>query len=152
MKIINPSYEILTEINNSFLKQIEIAGRTCYKSEDRITDDSAKLFVKKLIERGHEAMIECAPSIVVKFICNRGFTHELVRHRICSYAQESTRYCNYSKDKHNNEITFIRPPFLLVENQKNLKYRIWSDAMKDSEVHYLDLITNGCSPQEAIER
>jgi len=88
MKIINPSYEILTDLNGAeILQTVERAARTCYKSEDKITDDSAHKLVSKLIERGHEAMLEHC-SFSVKFICNRGVTHELVRHRLCAYAQE----------------------------------------------------------------
>lgn len=98
MKIINASTEILTPITGDELRQIEYAGRTCYKSEDKITDDSAKKFVENLIKRGHEAMLEHS-SLSVKFICDRGVSHELVRHRMASFAQESTRYCNYSQDK-----------------------------------------------------
>ena len=106
MKIIKPSYEILTPISDGGIKElqhIEKIGRVCYKSEDRITDDgeSAKKFVKMLINNGHEAMIEHS-SLSVKFVVDRGVSHELVRHRIASFAQESTRYCNYSKDKFGN--------------------------------------------------
>ena len=110
MKIINPSYEILTLITGDELKAIERAGRTCYKSEDKITDKSARKFVKGLISRKHEAMLEHS-SLSVRFICDRGVSHELVRHRMASFAQESTRYCNYSQDKFENELTFIRPCF-----------------------------------------
>lgn len=93
MKIIEQSYEILS-VPEGLLQTLERAGRTCYKSEDKITSDSAEKFVKMLIARGHHAMIEFG-SIIVKFITNRGVTHELVRHRLCSFAQESTRYVNY---------------------------------------------------------
>lgn len=115
MKIINASYEILTDISpygTIELEQIERAARTCYKSEDKITDqgESAKRLIGKLIENGHEAMLEHS-MLSVKFICDRGISHELVRHRLASFAQESTRYCNYSDDKFGNELTFIRPCF-----------------------------------------
>ena len=148
MKIIDPSYETILGPDDTYLQLIELAGRTCYKSEDKITKDSAKIFVKKLIENGHEAMIECAPLISVKFICNRGFSHEMVRHRLCSFAQESTRYCNYSKDKHNNEITVIRPSFLRGL-EDGTKWIAWCQAMSFSEEKYLLLLHEGCSPQEA---
>ena len=85
MKIINASYHIETPIGGAeILKRIEKAGRTCYKSEDRITEESAKVFVRKLIERGHESVLE-HESITVRFICDRGISHEIVRHRLASY-------------------------------------------------------------------
>jgi thymidylate synthase (FAD) len=107
MNIIKPNFKIETEINGAeLLKQIERIGRTCYKSEDKITDDSAVKFVAGLIQRGHEAMIE-HNAITVRFTCDRGVSHELVRHRLASFGQESTRYCNYSNDKFGNEINVI---------------------------------------------
>ena len=112
MKLIKPSYEILTNIDGQqILKHIEQIARVCYKSENNITDESAKTFVNGLVKRGHTAMIEHS-SISVKFICDRGVSHELVRHRLASFAQESTRYCDYSKDKFNGELTFIIPEWL----------------------------------------
>lgn len=145
MKIINASYEILTPITGEELKMIERGGRTCYKSEDKITDESARKFVKNLIKRGHEAMLEHA-SLSVKFICDRGVSHELVRHRLASFAQESTRYCNYSQDKFGNELTFIKPCFW---DDDDYNYIVWKTAMDDAESHYLEMICNGASPQEA---
>lgn len=147
MKIINPSYQILTLITGNELKDIERASRTCYKSEDKITDESAKTFVKGLIKRGHEAMLEHGPSLSVKFICDRGVSHELVRHRLASFAQESTRYCNYSNDKFGNELTFIQPCFW---DEKSQEYSEWYCAMKDAEKSYLRLINEcKCHPQQA---
>ena len=132
VKIINPSYEILTPINgNEILKLIELAGRTCYKSHDLITDESAKNFVQKIAQRGHESVIEHF-NISVRFICNRGFTHELVRHRLAAYSQESTRYCNYSKDKFGNEITTIKP-FEVEEGTK--EFDLWKEAMEMLKNH-----------------
>lgn len=115
MKIIKPKAEILRpsqtkEAIDAIYKNIEIAGRTCYKSEDKITPESARKFVKGLIKRGHEAMIEHA-SMTVRFTVDRGVSHELVRHRIASFAQESSRYCDYSQDKFGNEVTVIDPIF-----------------------------------------
>lgn len=149
MKIIKPSYEILTEISECGIKElqhIEKIGRVCYKSEDKITEDgeSAKKFVKMLIDRGHEAMIEHS-SLSIKFTVDRGVSHELVRHRIASFAQESTRYCNYSKDKFDNGITFIKPFFF----DDDVRYQKWFDAMVDTERTYLELLNNGATPQEA---
>lgn len=150
MKIINASYEILTPISDGGIKElqhIEKIGRVCYKSENNITEDgeSAKKFVKMLIDRGHEAMIEHS-SLSVKFIVDRGVSHELVRHRIASFAQESTRYCNYSKDKFGKEITVIKPCFL-EENTNN--YNLWKTIMENDELYYFALLETGLSPQEA---
>jgi thymidylate synthase (FAD) len=149
MKIIKSSYEILTPINrNEILKSIEVAGRTCYKSEDKITVDSASKFVKMLINRGHEAMIE-HNNITVKFICDRGVSHEIVRHRIASYAQESTRYCNYSNDKFGNTITVIEPCFWSEEGVDDDKFALWKCACEYAESYYFKLIKSGASAQEA---
>ena len=151
MKIINASTEILTPITGDELRQIEYAGRTCYKSEDKITDDSAKKFVENLIKRGHEAMLEHS-SLSVKFICDRGVSHELVRHRLASFAQESTRYCNYSKDKFGNELTFIKPCFFIEKEDsifRRADYELWRTAMAVAEDTYFQMIKYGCTPQEA---
>ena len=146
MKIINASYRIETPIyGEELLKSIEKAGRTCYKSEDRITEESAKSFVQKLIERGHESVLE-HESITVRFICDRGISHEIVRHRLASYSQESTRYCNYSGDRFGSELTFIRPCFLMG---KPWAYCAWDNAMGFAENVYFDLLSDGCTPQEA---
>lgn len=145
MKIIKAGYEILTPIIGDELKLIEIAGRTCYKSDNKITEESAKKFVANIIKMGHEAMLEHS-FLSVKFIVDRGVSHELVRHRLTSFAQESTRYCNYSKDKFGNEITFIEPYFFI--NDLN-KYGVWYGAMLAAENAYLELIGNGATPQEA---
>ena len=156
MKIIKPSYEILTPISDGGIKElqhIEKIGRVCYKSEDRITDDgeSAKKFVKMLISNGQEAMIEHS-SLSVKFVVDRGVSHELVRHRIASFAQESTRYCNYSKDKFGNEITVILPCFFdtgmgILSN--SLVYQEWKSACECAEERYFNLLKMGATPQEA---
>jgi len=149
MRIIEPSFEIISPTNingNDILKEIEKIARTCYKSEDKITDLSAQDLICQLLKRGHEAMLEFGPSITVKFICNRGFTHELVRHRIASFAQESTRYCNYSKDKHGSEITVIEPSSL---DPMSHNYLVWKDAMESSEKAYMHLIECQVPPQIA---
>ena len=156
MKIIKPSYEILTPISDGGIKElqhIEKIGRVCYKSENRMTDDgeSAKKFVKMLISNGHEAMIEHS-SLSVKFVVDRGVSHELVRHRIASFAQESTRYCNYSKDKFGNEITVILPCFFdtgmgILSN--SLVYQEWKSACECAEERYFNLLKMGATPQQA---
>ena len=146
MKIINASYRIETPIDGAeILKRIEKAGRTCYKSEDRITEESAKSFVRMLIERGHESVLE-HESITVRFICDRGVSHEIVRHRLASYSQESTRYCNYSGDRFGYEITFIKPYFL---KEGTVAYASWSTAMHLANIMYSDMLAEGCTPQEA---
>lgn len=147
MKIINASYRIETPTysGEKLLKSIEQAGRTCYKSEDRITDESAEAFVRMLIERGHESVLEHA-SITVRFVCDRGVSHEIVRHRIASFSQESTRYCNYSNDRFRNEITFIKPCFL---EDGTGGYKLWKQAMFVAEKEYFDLLNWGFTPQEA---
>lgn len=144
MKIIKANAWIEDEINGmDILKKIEKAGRVCYKSEDRITEDSAIRFVKNILNRGHESVIEHI-SVTARFICDRGVTHEIVRHRIASYSQESTRYVNYGNEK--NELTFIKPCFW-EENSSNLS--IWKASMKAVEQDYLTLLELGSTPQEA---
>lgn len=155
MQIIKPSYDILTPISEGGieeLKHIEKIARVCYKSEDKISKDgsSAKKLIKNLIDRGHEAMIEHS-SLSVKFICDRGVSHELVRHRIASFAQESTRYCNYANDKFGNELTFILPFFYNKLDRKPGmgEFELWKRAMQAAENYYIDLIEAGSTPQEA---
>lgn len=146
MRVVKPSFEILTPIDReSMCKQIELVARTCYKSEDRITDESAPKMVKGLIKSQHTAMIEHA-HISVKFICDRGVSHEIVRHRMASYAQESTRYCNYSSGKHGNEITVIEPCFFKKDSNE---YAAWLYACHTCEKAYMQLLSLGCTPQEA---
>lgn len=146
MKIIEPSFEILDDINGKeMLKKIELAARTCYKSEDKITDDSAEKFVRNLIKRGHESALE-HEKVSVRIICDRGVSHEIVRHRLASYSQESTRYVCYDNGKHSREMTFIRPCFL---REGSVSYNDWKYAMRSAEDFYVSLISNGCSPQEA---
>ena len=148
MKIVKAGYEIITPIDReSILKRIEEIGRVCYKSEDKITDDSAPKFVKMLIERGHEAMIEHC-SLSVKFICDRGILAEITRHRIASFSAESSRYCNYAKDKFGYEITVIEPCFYNTEERQE-EFNQWVNQMWSAERTYFNLIKNGSSPQEA---
>ena len=155
MKVIVARYEILDKIDGmEVLKKIERAARTCYKSEYHIKEGSAERLVKSLIDRGHEAMLEHY-SFSIKFICDRGVSHELVRHRMASFAQESTRYCNYSKDKFGNELTFIYPRFWdryigLNEEPNALNlYKNWHTAMENAENAYFTLLEKGATPQEA---
>lgn len=146
MRIIEPGFEILDEVNGEeILKKIEKIGRVCYKSEDRISNDSAKKFVANILKRGHESVIE-HEKISVRIICDRGVTHEIVRHRIASYSQESTRYCNYSNEKFGKELTLIKP--LFWENNSK-EYSLWLDAMQTIEDTYNRLIELGAEPQQA---
>jgi len=146
VKIISASYEILSEIDGEkILKNIERAGRTCYKSEDLITTDSAKTFVEMILKRNHLAVIE-HESVSVKFVFDRGVSHEIVRQRLCSFAQESTRFCNYSKDKFDNSITVID----ISSHLKNKKsFDVWLNAMEKAQEAYLKLIELGEAPQIA---
>ena len=150
MIVIKPYFVIESNVNGSeALKLLEKAGRTCYKSEEKIADESAAEFVRKLVRSGHEAVIEHY-SVTVRVICDRGVTHEIVRHRLASYSQESTRYCNYSKDKFEGQVTFIEP-FFWDKNTEDgkRKYNIWKSAMELSEKKYMELISSGATPQEA---
>lgn len=160
MNVRTATYEILTPIDGvKELQQIEHIGRICYKSEKNISEDgcSAEKFVRMLITNGHEAMLEHS-TLSVKFIVDRGVTHELVRHRIASFAQESTRYCNYAGDKFGNSISVIdiengikldaKTQKLPAEDIFTLLHE-WTDAMRDAERHYMKMVELGATPQIA---
>lgn len=142
MKIIKPSFEILTKIPKNVLKHIELCGKTCYKSEHTITKDSAPKFVANIIKRNHESVLEHY-NISVRIICDRGVSHEIVRHRTASFSQESTRYCNYGN---HNQITVIAPCFF---EENTARYNLWSNAIVAAEDAYLELLKFGATPQEA---
>ena len=233
MKLVKPSFEIWEQPAGleGVYKQIERAGRVCYKSEDKITENSAKPFVGRMIESGHGAMLEhgtvylampletmlpieingwgkytknpyskgfkvcevngqkrvavttnlrvlvengwlddlqyiCEPTkyherrITVHFVCDRGVSHEFVRHRVMSFAQESTRYCNYSKNKFGNELTFIIPCWV-GEGQENASLEdrdicgntyadlCFKENLAKAERAYFTLIKQGWTPQQA---
>ena len=167
MRIIDASYEVLSFPSLSI---VELAGRTCYKSEDRITQDSEINFITKLIRSGHESVLEHVTA-TVRFIVDRGVSHELVRHRLAAYSQESTRYCNYSKGKFDGEITVIRPCWYPretfetptdmspAEHKRELRTKydelflrravFWKFACEESEHSYMQMLRDGASPQEA---
>lgn len=222
MKLIKPSFEIWEQSAGleGVYKQIEKVGRVCYKSEDKITEDSAKPFVDRMIKSGHGAMLEhgtvylyirrngneslevdryllnpyskvvfrqflgsrdmeiyittnlrvlvengwlgdlkyiCEPTehherrVTVHFTCDRGVSHEFVRHRVMSFAQESTRYCNYSKDKFGGEITFVLPNWMTspIWDENDKAGHIFLQTMKISEGAYLELLSEGWTPQQA---
>lgn len=146
MQAIKPYTQIYKDFNGQkVLQKIEAAARTCYKSEGKIQEGSAAKMVASLIKSGHEAMLEHA-SVTVKFVVDRGISHELVRHRLASFAQESTRYCNYSKDDFGSEITFIIPEYL---EYKSEGWNIWKESMKQAEDAYFKMLDFGLSPQQA---
>lgn len=149
MKLIDQSYEIIT-ISWEPLLLIEQAGRTCYKSEELMSHHSSQEFAKKLIRRGHESVIEHA-SATVKFITNRGVTHELVRHRLAAYSQESTRYVNYG----GKDMEFIRPVWFGQYDPENYSAQAADIRFERmcyvAESHYNELLNLGWSPQQARE-
>ena len=146
MRIIKPSFEILDDINEEYiLEKIEKIGRVCYKSESKIAHDSAKKFITNIIKSGHESVIE-HEKVSVRIICDRGVSHEIVRHRIASYSQESTRYCNYADEKFGKELTLIKPVFWTEDSEQ---YKCWLNTMQKIEDAYNYLIETGAKPQEA---
>ncbi len=142
MRIVEPSFEIVDASN--LLSTIESAGRTCYKSEDKICDGSAEPFIEKIKNFKHESVLEHG-IISVRIVCDRGVSHEMVRHRLAAFSQESTRYCNYSKGKYGGEITVVEPQTKLNERQR----ATWHAAMQMAEAAYLKMVEAGCSAQQA---
>src|SRR3990172_4851483 len=156
MRLIRPSFEIMEVMGIGIsrtrpIELIEKAGRVCYKSEDKITAGSAEKFIEARIG-GHESVIEHS-ALTVKIICDRGVTHELVRHRLCAFSQESTRYCNYK-----GGVTFIIPPWVdISEGEYNkelyiegdLTTLIWLGSIFESEDSYQKLLDNKWTPQQA---
>ncbi len=149
MKIIDQSWE-WSQKPIMPLETIEMAGRTCYKSEDRITQESAEKFTRMIVKRGHESVIEHA-SASIRFITNRGVTHELVRHRLCAFSQESTRYVNYG----GSDIQFIRPVWMDKGTDTAKNYTPaelnWIMAMEKAEGAYKTLLKQGWRPEQARE-
>lgn len=161
MTIVKPSYTIEHLPSEENIRLIEKIGRVCYKSEEKITENSWEKFLKMVIDRGHESVLEHS-QITIRFICDRGVSHELVRHRLASFSQESTRYVNYGGDA-----TFILPSYLhrgskmyndssiddgsttTEDNTQLNKYSVWLNAMYRAEEAYNDMLSWGCSPQEA---
>jgi thymidylate synthase (FAD) len=167
MFLVKPYHKVETRLGQPFLKRIEKAGRTCYKSESQITQESAEGFCQKIINRGHLSVIE-HESITVRFVIDRGVSHELVRHRLCAFSQESTRYCNYK-----GGVTFVIPPWCSVAEGEYPTFRTqdgarvggmaacseaesaWATALAVAETTYLWLLKTGpagekgWSPQQA---
>lgn len=153
MNIIKPSVEIIDmDDYDKIIKKIEKIGRVCYKSEANISDESAERFISNILKRGHESVIE-HEAVTVRMICDRGVTHEIVRHRIASYSQESTRYCNYAGDKFNNQITVIDPAGGFTydpdDEKDRARYEAWKEAMENAEKSYFKMLDLGATPQEA---
>ncbi len=146
MKIEQPSFQIIAYTPN-LTKNIERAGRICWKSEDRIEEGSDVKFIEMLKGVNHSSVLEHG-SISVLFSCDRGVTHELVRHRIASFSQASTRYCNYSNDKFGGEITVI-DPFFYDGRNRNTEYYVWKESCESAETAYMKLLAAGSKPQEA---
>lgn len=147
MKIVKPSVEIITNIDgNQILKSIELAARTCYKTEEKITEgpESAIKMIEKLIEMDHTAMLEFA-DVHVRIISDTGFLKDITRMRISSFAAESTRWCNYSKGKFNSELTFIEPINIKPDTPE---YMIWYKTMKEIEESYMKMSQLGCKPDQ----
>ena len=149
MTIIDPSFTWLGNApdGDQMLANIAAAGRVCYQSESK-SDDAA--FVRKRIKQGHESVLE-HEKISVRIICDRGVSHELVRHRIASYSQESTRYCNYSKGKFGSELTFIRPYWddRSISAEMIRLRACWQEACLNAEWSYKKMIDAGCTPEAA---
>lgn len=158
MELLHPSYQIETPLPqlSTALERIELAGRTCYKSEERIEPGSDVGFARMILARGHESVIE-HEFVTVRFICDRGVTHELVRHRLAAYSQESTRYCNYGSD----DVKFIIPIWLrgklrpgkfeIAEfgAEKDREVSLWTGQMLSAERCYQELLVEGWRPEQA---
>lgn len=158
MKIIDPKLYVEEFNGRTVMRNIERACRTCYRSEGLMTDDSYKKLLSNCINRGHESVLE-HEKITIKMICDIGVYKDLTRHRFGSFSIESTRYCNYGKDKFDNEIKFIKPVFYKESwTDKNYegsgmdideeKSKIWYDTMENIEDSYMNMAKLGCTPDE----
>lgn len=145
MNIIQPCLYVEKQDEAKILRKIEHAGRICYKTEGKAEDGTYHEFLRKRIDTGHLSVVE-HDMISTLWVCDRGISHEAVRHRMASFSQESTRYCNYSKDGFGKAITVIEPLFF---DQGSLDYDTWRDGCEYSESTYMDLLDNGRTAQEA---
>ena len=142
IKFIQPSVDIVETLSaDTIMQNIERYGRTCYKSQSKITNSSAEHFIRSLIKRGHLSVLEHA-TVTAVVVCDRGISHEIVRHRIASYSQESTRYVNYQK----KGIEFIEPFFF---KRGTTRFAIWQEAMRHTANLYIGLLDAGARPEEA---
>jgi thymidylate synthase (FAD) len=147
MIIVKPSATLLSVTPNA-AELIERAGRVCYKSEDKIGPGTAAKFMEMLKKREHYSVIEHASASIL-FVCDRGVSHEMVRHRLCSFSQESSRFCSYYQDKFGREISVVEPHFDDDPLKNELKKEVWADSMQEAEYRYMRLIEMGSSPQIA---
>ena len=143
MILIQPKIEVENYNPIQIMKNIERACRTCYRSENFITEESYKKLLKNCINRGHESVLE-HEKITVRMTCDIGVYKDLTRHRFGSFSIESTRYCNYSKDKFDNNIKFIEPIYF----DDGDKGQLWADTMMEIESQYMKMATAGCTPDE----
>ena len=143
MKLIEPRVRVESYDSRKIMKNLERACRTCYRSEDLITEESYKTLLKNCINRGHESILE-HEKITIRMTCDIGVYKDLTRHRFASFSIESTRYCNYGKDKFDNEINFIKPVFA----DELDKFNIWEDTMKTIEDAYMKMVAAGYKPDE----
>jgi len=149
VKIVKPRIEVLwCEAGDMMLRRIEVAGRTAYKSETGVTQDSAVNFVRMIVARQHFSVLEHVV-VSARVVCDRGVSHEIVRHRIASYTQESTRFCNYSEDRFGGEIVFVLPSFLYEKADDDVLCEKWRHAVQEAECTYLEMIRLGAKPEEA---
>lgn len=144
MILLDPKIEVENFDGKKIMKNIERACRTCYRSEGNITEDSYKNLLKNCINRGHESVLE-HEKVTVRLLTDISFYKDVTRHRLSSFSIESTRYCNYSKDKYNNQIKFIKPCNL---NENTAEYDFWYNCMQDIEEYYLDMSKLGCTPDQ----
>lgn len=144
MKIIEP-YIIMEKYDaKKIMKNLEKACRTCYRSEDKITEESYKTLLKNCINRGHESILE-HEKITIQMVCDIGVYKDLTRHRLASFSIESTRYCNYGKDKFDNEIKFIKP--CNIDEDSEI-YDFWKHTMERVEMNYLHMAARGATPDQ----
>ena len=147
MNIVHPSFQIEDAPDyEQILFKIERAGKTCYKTPVLGNREDAERFVKMIIGKCHESVIEHA-SMTVRFIIDRGVSHELVRHRLASFSQESTRYCNYAKERFGNDVTFVYPHW--YETGDELSKSLWHDALANAETSYFAMLKKGMKPEDA---
>ena len=135
----------------AIIKKVERACRTCYRSEDKIEEGSAERLIRSCIKRGHHSILEHG-NVTFRIVCDRGVSHEIVRHRIAAYSQESTRYCNYSQDKFGNELTFIYPSWVPEDrNEKsaNVQWLLLQQGCDQLEKLYFGMLSHGAKPEEA---
>ncbi len=146
MKIVKASVRIPEDqLDRKILKRLERCARICYKSEDKMQSTSSESFIRSIMKSGHESVIE-HEKITLMMVTDRGVTHEVVRHRIGSYSQESTRYCNYHKEKFGSEIKVIEPCFYEKDDPR---YELWRQGCLDAEKNYFAMLSAGATAQEA---